>query len=44
VLTSGAWSFRPRAPFPAGQNLARNIRVVSSRGGFTTGQVAGAPN
>jgi hypothetical protein len=44
VDTAGAWSFRPRAPFAAGQDLARNITVVSSRGGYTTGLVAGAPN
>ena len=44
VDTTGAWSFRPRAPFAATQDLARNITVVSSRGGFTTGLVAGAPN
>ena len=44
VDTTGAWSFRPRAPFAAGQDLARNITVVSTRGGYTTGLVAGAPN
>ena len=44
VDTTGAWSFRPRAPFAARQDLARNITVVTSRGGYTTGLVAGAPN
>ena len=44
VDTTGAWSFRPRAPFATTQDLARNITVVSSRGGYTTGLVAGAPN
>jgi hypothetical protein len=44
VDTTGAWSFRPRAPFAATQDLARNITVVTSRGGYLTGQVAGAPN
>jgi hypothetical protein len=44
VDTAGAWSFRPKAPFATGQDLARNITVVTSRGGYTTGLVAGAPN
>jgi hypothetical protein len=44
VDTTGAWSFRPRAPFAATQDLARNITIVTSRGGYTTGLVAGAPN
>jgi hypothetical protein len=44
VDTAGAWSFRPRAPFATTQDLARNITVVSTRGGYTTGLVAGAPN
>jgi hypothetical protein len=44
VDTTGAWSFRPRAPFAATQDLARNITVVTSRGGYITGLVAGAPN
>jgi hypothetical protein len=44
VDTTGAWSFRLKAPFATGQDLARNITVVSSRGGYTTNLVAGAPN
>jgi len=44
VDTAGAWSFRPRAPFASTQDLARNITAVSTRGGYTTGLVAGAPN
>jgi hypothetical protein len=44
VDTTGAWSLRPRSPFPATQDLARNITAVSSRGAYTTGLVAAAPN
>jgi len=44
VDTTGAWSYRPRAPFAATQIFARNLTVVTSRGGYTTGTVTGAPN
>jgi hypothetical protein len=44
VDTAGAWSYRPRSPFASTQIFARNITIVDSRGGYTTGQVAGAPN
>ena len=44
VDTTGAWSLRLRAPFAAGQDLAANVRIVTSRGGFLTSTMPGAPN
>jgi hypothetical protein len=44
VDTTGVWSYRPRSPFAATQIFASKLTVVTSRGGFTTGTVAGAPN
>jgi hypothetical protein len=41
VDTTGAWTFRPKSL--TGVELARNITVVTSRGAYTTGLVAGAP-
>jgi hypothetical protein len=44
VDTTGAWSLRLRAPFAAGQDLAANVRIVTSRGGVLSSTVPGAPN